>query len=435
MAWGKIGWLLASAAALGSCTSGGGGACPGSADCGESVVTDAGAPFRPAAAGPACGNGVLDPGEECDDGSACADGRSCTDDRYRCDSNSRASCQPHSGDGCSVVCTLEPPRRCSTGDDTGMDCAAGEMPAPALPIDTPPASAPATPGPNEAGDPGGAPLDGSDTSSEPPGCTLGEFGPPEPIRGLDASLSVWAPALSPDGQTLYFAASPSNGIEAIYAARRVRRAQVAEATRLAALESGAGEGTPFQSFDGLSLFFYSLRAGDDDRDLWQATRPDPGSPFEQARLLPGINTFALDHLPWLSVDGLTLLFVSNRDGSQGQSDIWISTRPTPSSRFAVVQPVEGVNSSADEGRAVLARDGKTIFFASDREGGQGAHDLWTATRAAVDLPFGIARNLDALNAEGREMDAFLSANERELWFASDRGGSVTLWRSVRDCAE
>jgi Tol biopolymer transport system component len=377
---------------------------------------------------------VLDRGEECDDGSRCADGRSCTDDRYRCDGTSRASCQPRDGDGCSAACTLESGPACNTEGGTAAGCLAGEAPAPTLPIDTPPPSAPAPPG-EDPGAGGDDALDETDTATEPPGCTLGEFAPPLAVEGLDPTLRAWAPALSSDGRTLFFAASSGDGVEAIHAAKRVGRSHVSEATRLAALDSGAGEGTPFPSFDGLSLYFYSLRAGDGDRDLWQATRPDRDSPFGEARLLPGINTFALEHLPWLSADDRTLLFVSTRAGGQGSSDIWFSTRQTPRSSFGAARPLDGVNTPADEGRAVLSRDGDTVFFASAREGGQGAYDLWTATRAGVELAFGPARNLSALNTAGRELDPFLSANERELWFVSDRSGSVALWRSVRDCTE
>ena len=59
-----------------------------------------------------CGDGVVDPGEECDDGSACADGRECTDERFRCDGVSSTSCASRDGDGCSASCSVEPGYRC-----------------------------------------------------------------------------------------------------------------------------------------------------------------------------------------------------------------------------------------------------------------------------------------------------------------------------------
>jgi len=284
-------------------------------------------------------------------------------------------------------------------------------------------------------DPGGdGPLDETDTASEPPACSFGGFGEPAPIAGLDRSLSLWAPGLSADGLTLYFAASPNSAVEALFSTKRVSRSRVSEPTRLVALESGDGEGAPFPSFDGLTLYFYSERDADGDRDLWFGTRADVASEFGDPRALFGINTTALDHLPWLSADELTMLFVSSRQGGLGQSDIWIATRQNRNVSFFNERPLVGVNTDRDEGRAVMSRDGLTLFFASTREGGQGAHDIWTATRADRDAAFGRPENVSALNSPDADMDPFLSANERELWFASDRDGSVGLWRAVRDCA-
>jgi len=439
--------------ALGSCTSASDERCRVASECPSAHAPDAGAatvaPHSPA---PSCGDGVLDPGEECDDGSACVDGRVCTDDRYRCDGTSRAGCQPRGGDGCSDSCRLEP--AACRGEGAGAACNSGEMGTPNLPLDDPsggssggstsaggpsPSDAPTTPETSgeDAGEEGtgDGPLDETDTTPEPPACEWGPFGEPSPVRGLDGELNLWAPALAADGQTLYFAANPEDGTETIFGAKRDRRGGVSGPTLLAALDSGDGDGTPFVSFDGLSLYFYTERVGAGDRDLWLATRPDAVGDFDNPRPLLGVNTNSLDHLPWLSVDELTLLFVSNRTGSLGQSDIWLATRPTRVGVFEDVRPLDGVNSVEDEGRAVMSRDERTIFYSSARAGSRGAYDLWTATRADPSGAFGPPVNLAAVNSAGRDIDPYLSANERELWFCSDRDGRVTLWRSVRACVD
>lgn len=448
------GWRLAPLVlALASCSSVPNGECLVTSRCIGGRAPDAG--VATAAAHPAlthCGDGVLDPGEECDDGSACADGRVCTDDRYRCDGTSRASCEPRGGDGCSSACTLESTGGCG-GAGAGAACNSGEMAAPSLPLDDPSGGAssggamasggstssggPTIPGMNgdDTGVDGDEPLDETDTTPEPPVCEWGPFGQPQPIRGLDTGLNLWSPALAASGQTLYFAANPANTVEAIFSAKRDRRSAVSAPTRLTALDSGEGDGTPFVSFDGLSLYFYTERVGDGDRDLWLATRPNVVGEFVDPRPLLGINTNALDHLPWLSVDELTLLFVSNRTGSLGQSDIWIATRPTRAGIFEDTRPLAGVNSTEDEGRAVMSRDERTIFYSSARQGSGGGHDIWTATRTNGELAFGPPTNSSAVNSTGRDIDPYLSANERELWFSSDRDGSVKVWRSVRACIE
>lgn len=441
--WGtwRAAWRLgAGVLVLLDCTSGPSGACELWGDCERANVTDAGrAPPGASAGTSTCGDGVLDPGEECDDGSACADGRSCTDDRFRCDGSTRASCQPRGGDGCSAACTREPGPACDAQSAGSGGCVSGETPAPEPLEDTAAGAAPPGVGGGDAG--GSAADDGardeSDTEPEPPRCTWSDFGAPAPVTGLElgitAGLSLWGPALSPDGQTIYFAASPEGGAEAMFTAKRSGTSRASEALRLVALESGRGEGTPFVSFDGLRLYFYSERDADGDRDLWLATRSDVTLAFGEPRSLPGINTTAPDHLPWLSRDELTLLFVSSRTGGLGQSDIWLATRPTRAASFIDARPLDGINTAQDEGRAVMSRDGLTLFFTSSREGGQGAHDIWMATRADSSTSFGPARNVSVLNSPARDLDPFLSANERELWFASDRSGVVALWRAVREC--
>ena len=119
------------------------------------------------------------------------------------------------------------------------------------------------------------------------------------------------------------------------------------------LDSGTGDGTPLLSHDGLRLYFYSQRAGGSgDRDLWQAARADATADFGPPAPLAGINSPALDHLPWLSADELTLLFVSTRADGVGQSDLWLARRTKLEEDFGEPAPLLGaVSSSADEGAA------------------------------------------------------------------------------------
>ena len=110
-------------------------------------------------------------------------------------------------------------------------------------------------------------------------------------------------------------------------------------------------------------------------------------------------------------------------------------RELRSDGFSSIAPLNGVNSTANEGRAVLSQDELTIYFASERPGGVGGIDLWVATRSSRDGSFSQITNLSGLNGPGLDSDPFLSADERELVFCSDRDGSVRLWRSVRECVD
>jgi hypothetical protein len=273
-------------------------------------------------------------------------------------------------------------------------------------------------------------------------CVLGEFQAPELLTGLEQGINpaltvdFWAPSLSADGRTLFFAVGV-NGVDELIATatRSDRSAGFSSPAPLADIINSAGlDGSPLPSADGLSLYFYSTRPGGlGDRDVWLSRRADVGSAFAAPTLLAGVNSGALDHLPWVSADELTMLLVTNRGGGVGLLDIWIARRNSKGVGFSNIAPLNGVNSTAIEGRAVLSNDALTIYFASERPGGFGAFDLWVATRGDSSGTFSQAMNLAALNSASFDQDPFLSADERELLFVSGRDGRIRLWRSIRDC--
>ena len=426
-----FGWF-ASVAAAASCTSGE-QTCP---TCGAAVANAADSAASSVAGTIRvgfCGDGIWDPEQEaCDDGSSCRDGRDCSDDRLRCQSTSASACQPRSGDGCSDQCTLEPGFVCQGGHD----CHALAV----MSVETPSAGPELRASP-DAGVPlaegnGASPNTGS--LRAPPRaehCQHPNFQAPEPLTGLDEQLDLWAPSLASDGRTLFFAANTQSTVERIYFATRTgRSSQFSAATLLASVNSGAGDGTPVLSLDGLRLYFYSRRAGGSgDRDLWFASRPDVAADFDAPSRFGATNSPALDHLPWLSSDELTLLYVSTRSGGLGQSDVWFAKRATRSEDFPAPELFSTISSSSDEGRAVESSDGRLVVFASARPGGQGSQDLWFATRDDNESEFAEPTNLSVLNSPSLDVDPFLAADERELIFSSNRSGRTQIWRALFEC--
>jgi hypothetical protein len=281
-------------------------------------------------------------------------------------------------------------------------------------------------------DAGGAPIDN---------CVLGEFRSPEPLTGLEQGLNpeltlgLWSPSLSADGLSLFFGVSSDGGDEQIATATRADRGTVfGPAVEVPEINSAGQDGTPMLSADGLSLYFYSTRAGGlGSRDLWLSTRSDTAAEFTNPTLIAGVNTPAFDHVPWISPDELTLIWATDRSGGVGQGDIWIARRSFRSDGFSGVAPLNGVNSTSDETRAVLGNDGLTIYFSSNRPGGVGNRDIWVATRNDRSGTFSQVANLAGVNSSSDDVDPALSADGRELLFASGRNGSIRLWRSVRGC--
>jgi len=272
---------------------------------------------------------------------------------------------------------------------------------------------------------------------DPCPCNSGPFGEPELVAGLGiaAGLDSFGPAPSADGLTLYL--SSEGAQEDIFFATRPTRANRFSPVELlpGVNDPSAADGTPFINADDTALYFFSDRPDPQapgDRDLWVATRAGAGAEFSTPALVPGVNTAELEHLPRLSPDGLSLMFVSGRDTVNLSSNIWQTSRANLSAPFSVPVELPGVNSDARDEGFWLSADGLTVFFASNREPANDM-DLWVATRADVNGPFGEAENLSVLNTPSIEIDPAITLDGFELFFASDRGGSMQLYRSARIC--
>jgi hypothetical protein len=99
--------------------------------------------------------------------------------------------------------------------------------------------------------------------------------------------------------------------------------------------------------------------------------------------------------------------------------------------------VQELNTSSNDMYAVLTRDGLEVYFTSNRPGGLGGDDLWMATRASVDYPWGPPVNLTALNSPSADSLPMLSHSGNVMWFTSDRPGpgscgGTDLWQARRD---
>jgi Tol biopolymer transport system component len=134
---------------------------------------------------------------------------------------------------------------------------------------------------------------------------------------------------------------------------------------------------------GPTLYFSSNRPGGPGGiDLYRSTMQ--GGVFGPAELVPGVNSAFDDARPYVRRDGRELVFDSNRPGGEGLFDIWSATRGSIAGEWsAPVNLGANVNSAANETRASLSWDGTTLLFGSNRPGGEGSSDIYVATREKV----------------------------------------------------
>ena len=124
--------------------------------------------------------------------------------------------------------------------------------------------------------------------------------------------------------------------------------------------------------------------------------------------------------------------MSGRDASALASNIWVAERPSLDAPFEDPVELQGVNTDAREEGFWLSHDGLTVYFASNRFA-DGDMDIFVAVRPDRDSPFEEAQNLAVVNTPGLELDPALTADGFELFFVSDRSGTMQLYRSARLC--
>jgi Tol biopolymer transport system component len=158
-----------------------------------------------------------------------------------------------------------------------------------------------------------------------------DFGTGSPLGVVvnGANTIEWNPFITPNGLTLYFSSNRLNNRLQIYRTTRASTtAQFSMPTAVVELTSSSDDYGPILSADGLEIFFASYRAGNNNNDIWHATRSTTNDGFgtpSQVTELSG--TTSDDYASWLSPDRCTILFASNRAGGNGSWDIWMAQRP------------------------------------------------------------------------------------------------------------
>ena len=251
---------------------------------------------------------------------------------------------------------------------------------------------------------------------------------------VNSASTEQGPALSADGLSLYFYSGRAGGVgsDDIWVSQRasVNDSWGAPANLGPTINSTSRDFVPAFSPDGHWMFFASDRPGGFGlADIYESYRADVHDDFgwqAPVNLGPGVNSTANDNGVgyFANVDGgePELFFGSDRLGPPGNADLYVSQQQ-PDGSWGTATVIPELSTSSTENRPTLRSDGLEMFFYSARPGGLGGTDIWTSTRTSLDAPWSTPVDLPApVNSSDTELHPYLAGNGTVLVFASSRAG-------------
>ncbi|MCX6182379.1 MAG: OmpA family protein [Bacteroidetes bacterium] len=198
------------------------------------------------------------------------------------------------------------------------------------------------------------------------------------------------------------------------------------------INSIVNEGAMTLSSDGRTMVFTICEVFDDygegrqgmgSCDLFVSQKIGVNRWSKPRNLGPKINSRTYDTQPSLSSDGKSIYFASTRAGGQGESDLWV-IHITDQGFTNPENLGPKINSSGQEDGVFIHPDNQTLYFASNGLTGMGGRDLFMCKRKA-DGTWGDPVNLGyPLNTSDDERTLFIDAKGDLAYFASDREGGV-----------
>lgn len=208
----------------------------------------------------------------------------------------------------------------------------------------------------------------------------GEWQRPEPVEGeLNSEVEEGICSFSPDGSTMYLTKArrepnANTGVE-IYTSQRSDAKWSAPVKFEITADTVSSYGHPALSPDGQWLYFTSDMPGVGGRDIWRVNVKERAGSLEN--LGPDINTVGDEMFPYMLTDSI-MYFSSNGHPGLGGLDIFCATLG-PDGHWSVKNMGVPVNSEADDFGITFDRkaDHPSGYLSSNRGDGRGYDHIYT----------------------------------------------------------
>ncbi|HEY6505980.1 MAG TPA: OmpA family protein, partial [Chitinophagaceae bacterium] len=243
-------------------------------------------------------------------------------------------------------------------------------------------------------------------------------------KGINTAESEYFPSLSLDGKELVFTRRIKDINEDFYYSRRDTGQWPLAKPMEGDVNTPDNEAAQNISQDGQWLVFTAnnRRDGFGGFDLYISFLTPQG--WSEATNLGGrINSDQWDSQPCLSPDKKDLYFSSRRFGGYGGSDIYVS-HLQPDGQWGKPENLgPGINSTADEQCPFIHADNQTLYFTSSHWQGYGDDDIFYVrkeTGGKWSKPVNLGYPINTISREGT---LFIAADGKTAYYASDRNDS------------
>ncbi|MGE5295246.1 MAG: hypothetical protein ACM3VT_10500 [Solirubrobacterales bacterium] len=240
---------------------------------------------------------------------------------------------------------------------------------------------------------------------------------PVPVTELNTSFHDKAPFLCFDGLTFVFSRDAVSGSDysRIYEAKRSTISEPFDvAVEVRGLEWAGGHVSgPWVSRDNLRIYYYVT--GTPGRRLKVARRDSADDPWFPGTDISELNDWGDVADPSLTPDERIIVFGGyGLSGGHGEWDLWMADRDDGDCAFGNVVNLHALNTSATEIHPSIAPDGLTLYFMSDRNG---TSQIFRAHRDSLDVPFGAVEHIASLDtSRGRSEFPSISPDGESLYF-------------------
>jgi hypothetical protein len=201
-----------------------------------------------------------------------------------------------------------------------------------------------------------------------------------------------------------------------------------------AINTAGGEDSAFVTPDGNTLYFFftpnvtvpaEKQVLDGVTGIYVSTKQDGSWGEAERMVLQDPGKLALDGAEF--VQGDMMWFASSREGYTGVN---LFTSEFKDGRWTNWQYVgDKLMKEYQVGEMHITADGTEMYFHSDRTGTKGGFDIWVTRKVGGEWQE--PENVAVVNTQGDEGWSFISQDGNELWFTRTYLGSPAIYRSLK----